>query len=116
MVKDNDIYYKPSLKSSRVFGVTDWGEAGNIYNGVADWLYEEEILGQSAALWPSEDGSKLAYLVFNDSLVDLVTLDNFGLDGISAGKTNYPENKKLRYPKVRSLLLQNYDSSKCWWY
>ena len=27
------------------------GVPGLIYNGIADWLYEEEILGQSSASW-----------------------------------------------------------------
>ena len=114
-VKDNDIFYKSGVKSSLVTALTTTGQRGNIYNGVADWLYEEEILAQSAALWPSSDGSRLAYLVFNDSQVDLVTLENFGLDrssGGAQGETNYQENKKLRYPKVRSLLTQNYEFSK----
>ena len=100
------------MKSSLVTALTTTGQRGNIYNGVADWLYEEEILAQSSALWPAEDGSKLAYLVFNDSLVDLVSLENFGLERTSGGQTNYQENKKLRYPKVRSLLTQNYEFSK----
>ena len=30
---------------SVVTQLTDSGEPGTIYNGVADWLYEEEILG-----------------------------------------------------------------------
>ena len=111
-VKENDIYYKPDLKSSLVTALTSTGERGNIYNGVADWLYEEEILAQSPALWPSADGSSLAYLVFNDSLVELVTLDSFGVDRTSPGETNHQENKKLRYPKVRSLSTQNYEFSK----
>ena len=59
------------MKSSLVTALTTTGQRGNIYNGVADWLYEEEILAQSSALWPAEDGSKLAYLVFNDSLLFL---------------------------------------------
>ena len=111
-VKDNDIFYKSGVKSSLVTALTTTGQPGNIYNGVADWLYEEEILASSSALWPAEDGSRLAYLVFNDSQVDLVTLENFGLDRSSAGETNHQENKKLRYPKVRSLLTQNYEFSK----
>ena len=35
-------------------------------------LYEEEILGQSSALWVSTDGARLAYAVFNDTLVEQV--------------------------------------------
>ena len=111
-VKDNDIFYKSGVKSSLVTALTRTGERGTIYNGVADWLYEEEILGQSPAMWPAGDGSRLAYLVFNDSQVELVTLENFGLERSSGGKTNHQENKKLRYPKVRSLLTQNYEFSK----
>ena len=105
-VKDNDIFYKSGLKSSQVTALTKTGERGNIYNGVADWLYEEEILAQSPALWPAEDGSRLAYLVFNDSQVELVTLENFGVERSSGGETQHQENKKLRYPKVRSLSTQ----------
>ena len=111
-VKDNDIFYKSLVKSLEVEQVTVTGEPGTIYNGVADWLYEEEILGQSEAVWPDREGGKIAYLVFNDSTVDLVTLENFGSDRNFEGKTNYPAKKKLRYPKVRSLLTQNYESSK----
>ena len=111
-VKDNDIFYKSEVKSSLVTALTKTGERGNIYNGVADWLYEEEILAQSPALWPAEDGSRLAYLVFNDSQVELVTLENFGVERSSGGETNHQENKKLRYPKVRSLSSQNYEFSK----
>ena len=106
-IKDNDIFYKSLVRSLEVEQLTLTGEPGTIYNGVSDWLYEEEILGQSPAVWPAVDGSKIAYLVFNDSAVDLVTLDSFGSDRNSQGKTNYSGKKKLRYPKVRSLLIQN---------
>ena len=34
-----------TLDTSVVTQLTDSGEPGTIYNGVADWLYEEEILG-----------------------------------------------------------------------
>ena len=39
---------------------------------VADWLYEEEILGSSAALWVAADGATLAYATFNDTGVEEV--------------------------------------------
>lgn len=35
----------------------------DIYNGIADLSYETEILHQTQMIWPSPDGSKLAYLV-----------------------------------------------------
>ena len=111
-VKDNDIFYKSLVKSLEVEQVTQTGVPGTIYNGVADWLYEEEILGQSPAVWADREGGRIAYLVFNDSLVDLVTLENFGSERKFEEKTNELGKKKLRYPKVRSLLTQNYGSSK----
>ena len=105
-VKDNDIFYKSLVKSLEVERVTKTGVPGTIYNGVADWLYEEEILGQSPAVWSDREGGRIAYLVFNDSLVDLVTLENFGSERKFEEKTNELVAKKLRYPKVRSLLTQ----------
>ena len=46
--------------------------SGTIYNGVADWLYEEEILGTDTALWPH--AASLAFLSFNDTEVEASTL------------------------------------------
>ena len=45
--------------------------SGTIYNGVADWLYEEEILGTDTALWPH--AASLAFLSFNDTEVEAGT-------------------------------------------
>ena len=38
---------------SVVHQVTSSGVSGTVYNGVADWLYEEEILGQSHTTYVS---------------------------------------------------------------
>jgi len=48
-----------------------------IYNGYASWVYYEEILGRGsryAAFWWSPDGTKLAFLRFDDHPVPLFTL------------------------------------------
>ena len=45
--------------------------SGTIYHGVADWLYEEEILGTDTALWPH--AASLAFLSFNDTEVEAGT-------------------------------------------
>lgn len=37
-----------------------------VQNGIADWIYEEEILEASRAYYWSPDGTTLAYLKFND--------------------------------------------------
>lgn len=39
-VKENNIFYRPSMKTRTVHQVTTSGVQGAVYNGVADWLYE----------------------------------------------------------------------------
>ena len=98
MVKDNDIYYKATIKTSAVERLTRSGVPGTVYNGVTDWLYEEEILGSEVALWPSRSGARLAYLTFNDTEVELITLRNF------SPEEKFSHMDKVRYPKVRPAL------------
>ena len=88
--------------------LTVTGEAGTIYNGVTDWLYEEEILGQSPALFVSPLATRLAYMSFNDSNVELHSMKTF-----SQGRNQKGRDLKFRYPKagtsnpVVSVYIQN---------
>ena len=93
-VKDNDIYYKSGVKSSLVTALTTTGQPGNIYNGVADWLYEEEILAQSPAIFVSSEATKIAYMSFNDSNVELSTMKRFSKEVDDQKRTEL----KFRYP------------------
>ncbi|KAI1188000.1 dipeptidyl peptidase IV N-terminal region-domain-containing protein [Nemania serpens] len=70
------------------------------FNGVPDWVYEEEILGSRSALWWSPDGQKLAYLGFNETGVETFTVPYFMNNQEIAPV--YPKNLDLRYPKVGS--------------
>ena len=54
--------------------LTTSGIDGVIYNGIPDWVSEEEVFEDNKALWWSPDGSRLVYGVFNDTLVESVTL------------------------------------------
>ena len=58
--------------------VTTSGIDGQVYNGIPDWVSEEEVFEDNKALWWSPDGSKLVYGVFNDTLVDTVNLPRYG--------------------------------------
>ena len=58
--------------------MSETGVDGVIYNGIPDWVSEEEVFEDNKALWWSPDGSNLIYGVFNDSLVDSVTLPRYG--------------------------------------
>lgn len=42
-VYQNNIYYKPSVKSQRVFPLTTDGVPHVIFNGAPDWVYEGRV-------------------------------------------------------------------------
>ncbi|XP_061923773.1 inactive dipeptidyl peptidase 10-like [Entelurus aequoreus] len=89
---ENNIYYQSDEKSNSL-RLTSSGKEGIIFNGIADWLYEEEILHTHVAHWWSPDGERLAFLVLNDSLVPNMVLPCF------TGMT-YPKGKQYPYPKA----------------
>jgi hypothetical protein len=68
------------------------GFENTIYNGISDWLYEEEILYQTNAMWWSTTSDKLAFLKFNDTLVKTYSFPSY--DG-----SQYDRLNELRYPK-----------------
>uniref|UniRef100_A0A8C2K7D9 Dipeptidylpeptidase IV N-terminal domain-containing protein n=1 Tax=Cyprinus carpio TaxID=7962 RepID=A0A8C2K7D9_CYPCA len=89
---ENNIYYQSDVRSNSL-RLTSSGKESVIYNGIADWLYEEEILHTHVAHWWSPDGERLAFLVLNDSLVPNMPLPTF------TGST-YPKGKQYPYPKA----------------
>nr|XP_020475860.1 inactive dipeptidyl peptidase 10-like isoform X1 [Monopterus albus] len=89
---ENNIYYQADVQSSS-WRLTSSGQEGIIFNGIADWLYEEEVLRTQVAHWWSPDGSRLAYLTINDSLVPNMLLPHF------TGSL-YPRGKEYPYPKM----------------
>ncbi|MBN3307412.1 DPP10 peptidase, partial [Amia calva] len=89
---ENNIYYRSDVKSNSL-RLTSSGKEGVIFNGIADWLYEEEILRSHVAHWWSPDGERLAFLMINDSLVSNMALPHF------TGSL-YPRGKQYPYPKA----------------
>ncbi|XP_023712953.1 dipeptidyl peptidase 4 isoform X2 [Cryptotermes secundus] len=93
----NDIYYKTSALTSHVYRITNTGQPGVVFNGVPDWLYEEEILKSPNALWFSPDAHFLLYASFNDSLVGELKYPWYGR---IQERLRYPQIRMLRYPKA----------------
>ncbi|XP_058644014.1 inactive dipeptidyl peptidase 10-like isoform X3 [Onychostoma macrolepis] len=89
---ENNIYYQPDVKSSSL-RLTSSGRDGLIFNGITDWLYEEQILHSSVAHWWSPSGSRLAFLTINDTLVPNMQLPRFT-------GTLYPRGHQYPYPKA----------------
>ncbi|XP_073675195.1 uncharacterized protein abi3bpa, partial [Garra rufa] len=89
---ENNIYYQPDVKNSSL-RLTSSGRDGLVFNGITDWLYEEEVLHSSAAHWWSPSGSSLAFLTINDTLVPNMQLPRFT-------GTLYPRAQQYPYPKA----------------
>ncbi|XP_054915127.1 inactive dipeptidyl peptidase 10-like isoform X2 [Poeciliopsis prolifica] len=87
---ENNIYYQSDVKSSSL-RITSSGMEGVVFNGIADWLYEEEILHSHLAHWWSPDGERLAFLRIDNSLVPNMALPQF------TGSA-YPRGIQYPYP------------------
>lgn len=96
-IRENDISYL-DIPDTGIYqaplSITDDGIPGVEYNGIPDWVYEEEVLSTDAAVWISPSGKHLAYARFNDTEVKEAVYDIYGND-------LYPQEVHLRYPKVR---------------
>lgn len=90
----NDIYVKiePNSPSQRI---TWTGEDGAICNGIADWVYEEEIFGAYSALWWSPNSTFLAYAQFNDTGVPHIEYSFYSDESLQ-----YPRTVWIPYPKA----------------
>jgi len=73
------------------------GIPGTVFNGIADWVYEEEVLSDTKAMWFSPDGRSLAWIEFNDTEVGVMPLQIYGQPGRL--EFQYPIPTPLRYPK-----------------
>ncbi|PZC83344.1 hypothetical protein B5X24_HaOG208108 [Helicoverpa armigera] len=97
-VRENNVYYVRDVDSDTAVALTRDGVPGEIYNGVTDWLYEEEMFNAAEAMWFSPKGSYLAVASFNDSEVETATYPYYGEP--SAISNQYPEIIHFKYPKA----------------
>ena len=88
--RDCDLFYQ-DMATGKITQITHDGKPNAILNGYADWVYEEELDMSRAASW-SPDGTKIAFLRFDESRVKEY---NFALyDDL------YPTDFKYKYPKA----------------
>ncbi|KAJ7281993.1 dipeptidyl aminopeptidase [Mycena rebaudengoi] len=97
-VTGNDLYILPSPSSSTPIRLTTTGST-SLFNGVPSWVYEEEILSADSALWFSPSSSKLAFLIFDESLVDEFSFPIYNPTSDSDTVVPYTEEVKMKYPK-----------------
>ncbi|KAJ8729568.1 hypothetical protein PYW08_001149 [Mythimna loreyi] len=93
----NNLFYLPT-STAQAIQITDDGIEGVIYNGHADWVYEEDVMYTGQATWFSTGGSYLAFATYDDTKVESYSYyyyaDKAGNDFL------YPELVDLKYPKV----------------
>ena len=96
----NDLY-KFSMDIGSNTRLTFDGKEIVVFNGVADWVYEEEVLESVQANWIAPTGSHIAFLQFNDTLVDDYRYPVYSVDGRPAGSPEslYPRILEIKYPK-----------------
>lgn len=87
----NNLYIK-DLVSGKVEQITFDGQKNKIINGISDWVYEEEF--SLVRMFDfSSDGSKIAYVKFDESNVPEYSMDIYA-------QRLYPEKYTFKYPKA----------------
>uniref|UniRef100_A0A8D8Q543 Venom dipeptidyl peptidase 4 n=1 Tax=Cacopsylla melanoneura TaxID=428564 RepID=A0A8D8Q543_9HEMI len=96
-VFSNNIYYRKSVEDNKDYQLTNTGRINTVYTGIPDWVYEEEVLSSSSALWFSPSGRNLAYASFDDNRTMIMTIPFYGNPGHPGSQ--YTQAINLRYPK-----------------
>ncbi|XP_065332431.1 venom dipeptidyl peptidase 4-like isoform X1 [Cloeon dipterum] len=99
-VGNYNIFYKKAADDKDIVTLTNTDKPDILYNGIPDWVYEEEVIGDNTAMWFSPDGSKLAYITFDDSNVKIMNFPYYGQPDELFFQ--YPIDIKIRYPKPGS--------------
>lgn len=90
-VRDNNLFIKDLVSGTETQVTTD-GKNNEIKNGWADWVYEEEFSKANYFEW-NADGSKLAFVRFDESKVKEYSFDTYN-------NNLYPDKVTFKYPKA----------------
>ncbi|PCE65878.1 S9 family peptidase [Sediminicola luteus] len=90
-MKDNNIHIF-DVAAGTTKAITQDGEKGKIINGITDWVYEEEFAFVRAFAW-NANGSKIAFLRFDETEVPHFSMDMYGSE-------LYPQQYAFKYPKA----------------
>ena len=100
--QDNNMFLR-KINSQTVTQITEDGGA-ELFYGVPDWVYEEEVFQNNVATWWSSKGDYIAFLRTNETMVPEYPVQYYV--SRPSGKTpppgeeNYPEVREIKYPKA----------------
>ncbi|KJX94753.1 dipeptidyl-aminopeptidase B like protein [Zymoseptoria brevis] len=100
--RDNNMFIR-HLDSDIVNAITTDG-GPDLFYGIPDWVYEEEVLATGGATWWSGDGKYVAFFKTDESKVPTFPVQYFfsrpsGKEP-KPGEENYPEVREIKYPKA----------------
>jgi len=98
----NNLYWKhdgAEEAADNDVAITNDGEVDNVFNGIPDWVYEEEVLGVNYAHYINDAGTRVAFAQFNDSLVPDFRYPHYG-NPQDILHSQYPDYRVVRYPKA----------------
>ncbi|KAL8839983.1 MAG: hypothetical protein Q9170_001525 [Blastenia crenularia] len=116
--RENNMFLR-RLSDLKITQITKDG-GSELFYGVPDWVYEEEVFAGNSVTWWSEDGAFIAFLRTNETIVPEYPIQYFisrpsGKRPVE-GLENYPEVRQLKYPKAGApnpvVDLQFYDVKK----
>ncbi|KAF9981576.1 hypothetical protein BGZ75_007084 [Mortierella antarctica] len=94
-VQNNNLFlYQDLIHRSQI----TFDGAPNIFNGITDWVYEEEVYASPSALWWSPDGASIAFLRFDETEVPEFHYPLYMDNQLDAPA--YPRDVMMKYPKV----------------
>ncbi|KAL5290049.1 DPP10 family protein [Megaselia abdita] len=90
---ERNLYYKSSVTAREKQLTRD-----KFFNGIPDWVYEEEVFSSNSAVWFSPDGNRLAFIQFDDTQTSVINIPFYGESGNV--EFQYPKNRPVPYPKA----------------
>lgn len=100
--RGNNMFLR-KLVSKDVIQITKDG-GSELFYGVPDWVYEEEIFSGNSATWWAQGGEHIAFLRTNETRVPEYPIEYFisrpSGKSPEPGLESYPEVRKIKYPKA----------------
>jgi dipeptidyl aminopeptidase len=100
--RNNNMYLR-KLDSKNIVQITKDG-GSELFYGIPDWVYEEEVFAGNSATWWQEDGDYIAFLQTDESTVPTFPVQYFmsrpSGKKPKPGEENYPEVRNIKYPKA----------------
>jgi len=93
-VYQNNLYVQLRIDADPI-QITTTGHPTDVFNGIADWLYEEDVISESSTHYWSPDNEHIAYARINVTNVPVLSWPVYGDKSDVFGETH-----NIRYPKA----------------